>query len=74
MHNDDSSVFNYFFPENSKAKKTAKMKKTTTTTNKFSVRKAVIKDPLSKVNEEEELYVMNPPILKFEEGDDIPSA
>lgn len=51
---DDSSVFNYFFPENSKAKKTAKMKKTTTTTNKFSVRKAVIKDPLSKVNEEEE--------------------
>lgn len=48
MMDDDNSVFNYFSPK-SNAKK-AKIKKTTT--NKFVVKKAVIKEPsLDKVNE-----------------------
>ena len=44
----NSSVFNYFFPENKKNK--ARIKKTTT--NKF-VKKIVIKDPLDKIGEED---------------------
>ncbi|CAI2373136.1 unnamed protein product [Moneuplotes crassus] len=46
---DDESVFNYFFPENKKPK--GKGKKTTT--NKFAVKKAIIKEPIDQIDEED---------------------
>lgn len=59
---DDSSVFDYFFPEN-KAKKVAKVKKTTS--NKFVIKKAIIKDPkLMKIPEESIGYVNSDPDIK----------